>query len=97
MTSCKEDEISYTGDVKISYTNAPNDLYVKISPAENPQIVITDKLTRDNNGILTCKLNIGNYILQTYSSTYFAPTGFQIRPEETTVISFDSQNIGHVQ
>jgi hypothetical protein len=97
MTSCKKDEVSNTGDVKVSYTNAPSDLYVKISPAENPEIVISDRLIRDNNGALTCKLNIGNYILNSYSSTFYPPVGFQVRPGETTVITFDASNSGHVQ
>lgn len=97
MSSCKKEELTTTGTLKITYTNHPSDLVVEISPAENSQIAITDWLKLAYNGTLTYNLNIGNYILTSSSFTFFPEVGFQIRAGETTIINFDSNNVGHVQ
>lgn len=97
MSGCKDEELITTGKLKVNFTNNPTDLVVGISPAENSQILISDLLKPDSNGELTYKLNIGNYILISSSSTFFPEVGFQIRAGETTIIYFDSRNIGHVQ
>ena len=97
LSGCKKDEISTTGSVKITYANRPSDLTVLISPAENPQLAITDWLTPDSYGTLTYELNIGNYILISSSSTFFPNVGFQIKAGQTTEIKFGADNGGHVQ
>jgi len=97
MSSCKKDEFTTTGSMKVTFTDHPSDLTVVISPVENSQIAIIDRLKPDSNGTLTYNLNIGNYILSSLSSTFFPKVGFQIRARETTVINFDSTNDGHVQ
>lgn len=97
LSSCKKDDFLYTGKVKVTYTNHPTDLNVYFSPAENPQLAITNWLNPDKNGTLEYDLNIGNYILTSSSTTFFGPVGFQIRAGKTTVINFDSSNAGNVQ
>ena len=97
MQSCTKDEVSSIGTVKVTFVNHPSDLTVIISPVENSQIAITDWLTPDANGSLTYNLNPGNYILSSSGSTFFGKVGFQIKAGETTVVSFDSTNSGHVQ
>jgi hypothetical protein len=97
LSSCKKDDFLYTGKVKVTYTNHPTDLNVYFSPAENPQLAITNWLKPDKNGTLEYDLNIGNYILTSSSTTFFGPVGFQIRAGKTTVINFDSSNAGNVQ
>jgi hypothetical protein len=97
LSSCKKDDFLYTGKVKVTYTNHPTDLKVIFSPAENPELSITYWLIPDNNGTLVYELNGGNYILTSSSSTFFGPVGFQIKAGQTTVINFDSANVGRVQ
>ena len=97
MSGCKDDEVSYTGQVKVTYLNASSDLNISISPVENAQVSIVGNLKVDNKGTLTYDLNAGNYILTSSSLTFFPKVGFQIRPGETTVIVFDLTNSGQVQ
>lgn len=97
LSGCKKDEDSLTGQVKISYANASADLTIAISPIENSQVSIVENLRVDNKGALTYELNAGNYILSSYSSTFFPKVGFQVKPGATTVIYFDPTNDGKVQ
>ena len=97
LSGCKKDEVSFTGQVKVTYINASSDLNISISPAENTQISIITNLKVDNKGTLTYDLNAGNYILTSSSLTFFPKVGFQIKPGETTVIVYDLTNSGQVQ
>ena len=97
LSGCKKDEVSYTGQVKVTYLNASSDLNISISPVENSQVSIVGNLRVDNKGTLTYELNAGNYILTSSSLTFFPKVGFQIKPGETTVILFDLTNSGTVQ
>ena len=97
LSGCKKDEVSFTGQVKVTYLNASSDLTISISPAENPQISIITNLKVDNKGTLTYDLNAGNYILTSSSLTFFPKVGFQIKPGETTEIVYDLTNSGQVQ
>lgn len=96
-SSCKKEDFSTTGTLKVTFTNHPSDLIIVISPVENLQVSISDWLKPDSNGKLTYNLNSGNYILTCSSSSFFPRVGFQIKAGETTVINFDSTNNGHVQ
>src|SRR5688572_8723310 len=97
VSSCKEEELTTSGALEVTFTNHPSDLEVYISPAENSQIQISGPLKPRSDGKLTYNLNYGNYILKTYSSTTFTDVGFQIRAGKTTAIYFHSNNMGHVQ
>ncbi len=97
LSSCKKEEDSYTGQVKITFTNHPADLQVYFSPIENPDEAITYWLKPDKNGVLIYDLNFGNYILTCWSATHFSKVGFQIRVGETTEIIYNSINEGIVQ
>ncbi len=96
MSSCKKDDLTTTGTLKVTFTNHSRDLSILIRPAENSALAISDWLKPDSNGTLTYNLNNGNYILTSSGST-FSPIGFQIRAGETTLIFFDSTNTGHVR
>ena len=97
MSGCKKDEISLTGQVKVTFINNPADLNLSISPAENPLVSIIGNLKVDNKGTVTYELNAGNYILTSSSLTFFPKVGFQIKAGETTVIVYDLTNSGSVQ
>jgi hypothetical protein len=97
LSGCKKDEVSFTGQVKVTYLNASSDLNISISPVENSQVSIVTNLKVDNKGTLTYDLNAGNYILTSSSLTFFPKVGFQIKSGETTVIVFDLTNNGQVQ
>ena len=97
LSGCKKNEVSFTGQVKVTYLNASSDLNISISPVENSQVSIIGNLKVDNKGTLTYDLNAGNYILTSSSLTFFPKVGFQIKPGETTVIVYDLTNSGQVQ
>lgn len=96
LTGCKKDEMSNVGKVSINIYNASADLTITIFTTDNNPIAITDNLHLDKNKHLTVTLNIGNYIIKPFSSTYYVETGFQVQPGKTTEIMYDTQNLGHV-
>ena len=97
LQSCSEIEVTTVGTVSITYANPQKDLNISIFPAENPNIAINAKIRMNDKGAYTYKLNAGNYILKSSSSTYFPLVGFQVKTGETTNIRFDSGNNGHVE
>ena len=100
LSGCKNDETQTTGNVHISFVNHPTDLAVLIYPVENLNIPIYTK-SDPFSGDLETKLNMGNYYLYCQSGSSYPAVyqniGFQIRAGETTTISFDGNNVAHVQ
>jgi hypothetical protein len=94
--SCKKEDLSFVGTVKVTFTNRPTDLKVYFSPIENSDKSITGWLTPNTNGELSYELNMGNYILNCSSTTFFPKVGFQIKGARITNINFDSTNTGLV-
>lgn len=95
---CEKDDSLYTGKVQITFANHPSDLRVNIFPIENMNKVIFDNLKPDGKGVLTKELNMGNYIIAPISLTvYYGNAGFQVQAGKTTKISFDGNNMVHIQ
>jgi len=90
--SCNDTEISTSGILSVNITNNQPDIRLLVSPAENTEIV-THSFELDENGIAEVELNIGNYYVEVFSSTFFGSTGFQIASDKTTQILWDSRNI----
>ena len=89
------------GKVEISFVNHPGDLLVDIYPAENTNVAVFFNLTTDSKGILLKNLNAGNYTIRAFSDsaypTVYDTPGFQIQVGVTTRITFDSNNVAHLQ
>ncbi|HAH23012.1 MAG TPA: hypothetical protein DCL77_04490 [Prolixibacteraceae bacterium] len=96
LAGCK-DEISNTGQVKVTFESVPTNVDITISPVENPGIAIVQSLKIDINGIVTYDLNAGNYILEASGSAFFNNVGFQVKAGQTTSIVYDVHNVGKVQ
>lgn len=96
MTGCEADDISSTGNLSLSFTNHPSDINVVLYSIENLDIPI-DYLQPDSNGKAIKELNMGNYYIEVSSSTFFSPTGFQIKPNQTTTIIWGANNESEVQ
>lgn len=96
LAGCKE-EVSNTGQLKVTFLKISTDTNVSISPVENPQVIIAKSLKIDINGTLTYELNPGNYILTVSASSFFPQVGFQIKPGQTTSIVYDVNNVVSVK
>lgn len=96
MTNCKEDEISNTGTLSVSFVNHPSDITVNIYSIDNTNVPI-DYFQLDNSGKAQRDLNIGNYYVRVTSATYFSPIGFQIKPNNTTAILWNFKNGSQIQ
>jgi hypothetical protein len=96
ISSCKNEDISLVGTVKITFANRPADLKVYFSPIENSDKPITGGLTPNVNGELSYELNMGNYTVNCISATFFPKVGFQVKVGKTTTIIYDSTNDGRV-
>lgn len=96
MTNCERDEISSTGNLSLSFTNHPSDISVAIYSIGNLDIPIKH-LQLDSNGQAQEELNRGNYYIKVFSETFFSPTGFQIKADQTTTITWGANNESRVQ
>ena len=96
LAGCK-DEVSYTGQVKVTFESIPTNVNISISPLENADISIIGNLKINIQGTLTYELNPGNYILTVSASTFFPKVAFQIKAGQTTSIVYDPNNNGKVQ
>lgn len=98
VSNCKKDDTAYTGTVQVTFVNHPNDLSVNIFPVENANIAVFGNLKPNGNGVLTQELNMGDYIIAPYSLTvYYGTSGFQVQAGKTTKITFDHNNMVHIQ
>lgn len=88
------DEFSCEGTLVIDATNSISDVWIySLEDTTNPiyDIDVTNKNT------YSIKLNAGNYQLNGYTDNgYLSMVTFQIRPEHTVTIHYDSSNIGKV-
>ena len=89
--SCSKDQ-DYTGTLNLNFENHPSDIMVEVFSMDNTEIgLYSFKL--NSEGKKRVDLNVGNYYLKCYSSTYFPSIGFQIRTNKTTLIRYDERNI----
>lgn len=96
--NCKKDDTAYTGKVQVTFVNHPNDLSVNIFPVENANIAVFGNLKPNGSGVLTQELNMGDYIIAPFSLTnYYGTSGFQVQAGKTTKITFDQNNMVHIQ
>lgn len=94
-SSCsKEDDVTLTGNLELSFYNSSSELRVQIFTIENEQKPIYEFPMQGKTKI-NVPLNMGNYIIRPYttsSSTFYASTGFQIVQGKTTSIIYDEHN-----
>jgi hypothetical protein len=91
---CDKNDLSFKGNLNISFYNHPSDLKVLIYSMDNKEIPIYEASPREN-GLLTLPLNIGNYIIKPYTnSKYYQELGFQIMQNKSTSITYNEINEG---
>lgn len=94
-SSCsKENDVTVTGNLELSFYNSSPDLRVQIFTIENEQKPIYE-FSMQGGKEKNIPLNIGNYIIRPYitsSSVFYGFTGFQIVQGKTTSITYDNQN-----
>lgn len=88
-----DDDVSNSGTLSMSFTNSSSDVRVSIYDIQNATMEI---YTASMNGAkeLTITLNVGNYLIQPYSSSnaFFPKAGFQIQGNKKTQILYDANN-----
>lgn len=98
VSNCKKDDTPYTGKVQVTFANHPYDLSVNLFPMDNNNFAVFDNLKPNGSGVLTQELNMGNYVIAPHSLTvYYGTSGFQVQAGKTTKITFDRNNIAHIQ
>ena len=96
LTSCEKKDISFCGKLTVSFTNYVDDLDIRIYSIQNESYPIYDNPIDNKN--VEIELNAGNYIISPYSSSIFYPKiAFQISPDKTTSVYYDSSNNGSVK
>jgi len=92
-TGCKED-FKFEGTLEINSSTAINNIWVySLEDKTNP---VYD-LSYDGDKHISLSLNVGNYQLNGYTSDgYLGTVTFQIRPDQTLKIEYDSDNVGKI-
>jgi len=91
LSSCNKDEESNTGQLNLYFHNYSSDIEVILYSMEDTSIPI-DVMLLNQDREKKENLLIGNYYVKVDSKKYYSSIGFQIKPDQTTTISWGVDN-----
>lgn len=93
MTGCNDEDI-FEGTLEISSHNSMDVVWIYALEDTSTPVY---EIRLDGVKSYSIKINAGNYQLGGYTNNgYFSTVTFQVRPENTTRIVYDSDNVGEV-
>lgn len=93
ITGCKDD-FSFEGKLVINSVNQITDVWIYSLEDTTEPIYVIDG---PNSKTFSIKLNAGNYQVRGYTDGgYLSRLTFQVRPDRTVTIDYDSNNSGKI-